>query len=425
MKNYPNQISDFIRIRDTLAVIAEINDAGELDASSSADLGYELVRRRRIEFRGFPTDASDAELEARISQEQEKDAGDQGPLTTARELRRTLRNLGWIDEEADVTEQGLALLETEPGSYDEQALLVEGLLNIAVTDRDGNTHHPVRTLLRLLAIHASRQREGLELALAPLDDSDAEFNRIAALYDIDRDERMAALGISVAQRNNAVKIFPRLAVTAGLVLEDGGLYSLSQDGWSILGQTPTAAAGVIKRRYGRRTTSGRKVTSGTVASRKASKPPRTLSPEEQARAAERLSERTQSHQALVKRVYDLIGDDRGDVFEDEFSYDLLWIPDDAQLPVFLFEMKSVTNETDAYARVRHAVGQLHYYEHFNVRPSIGSREVQLIAAFDAEIPDPLLEFLRRQQIGAIVSTGNSPDTTGLNLKGEQLLDVLL
>lgn len=424
MKNYPNQISDFGRIRDTLAVIADLNAAGDLDPSSSSDLGYALVRLRKIGFRGLPADATDAELEARIALEQLEEPGDQGPLTTARELRRTLRNLGWLDDDAVLTPRGSALLATEPESYAEQALLVEGLLNLAVTDRDGNTHHPVMTLLRLLAIHESHQREGLELALAPLDDSREEFERIKPLYDVTREERMSALGISVAQRNNAVKIFPRLAVTAGLVVEESGLYSLSQDGWAVLGREPRFAAQVIRRRQGRRTTSGRKVSGSTVAARQRSKPPRTLSPEEQARAAERLNERTKSHQALVKRIYSIIGDARGDVFEDEFSYDLLWIPTSASHGAVLFEMKSITNETDAYARVRHAVGQLNYYEYFNVKPSVGSRKILQVAAFDSDIPEALVEFLTHMGVGALLSKGVEP-VVALNPLGQSVLDLLL
>lgn len=423
MKNYPNQISDFGRIRDTLAAIADMNAAGDLDPASSFDLGYALVRLRKIGFRGLPADATDAELEARIALEQQEDHGDQGPMTTARELRRTLRNLGWLDNDAALTPRGISLLATEPGSYNEQALLVEGLLNLEVTDREENTHHPVMTLLRLLGIHESHQREGLELALAPLDDSREEFERVARLYDLSREERMAALGISQAQRNNAVKIFPRLAVTAGLVVEESGTYSLSQDGWAIIGRQPRFAAQVIRKRQGRRTTTGKKVSGSTVAARKRSKPPRTLSPEEQARASARLNERTESHQELVKRVYSIIGDNRGDVFEDEFSYDLLWLPTLPGHGAVLFEMKSITNETDAYARVRHAVGQLSYYEYFNVKPSVGSRKILQVAAFDDDIPKPLVEFLTHEGIGALRSKGVEP-VVALNPLGQSVLDLL-
>jgi hypothetical protein len=423
VKNYPNQVSDFGRFRSTLGLIDQLNQGTTLDTSSDDDLGYELVRRRLIGFRNFPQDATDAQIEARIAQEKLQNTSLQAPLTTARELRRTLRNLGWIDAQTNVTSRGTALLASTPGSYEEQALLVEGLLEIAVTDINGNTHHPVRALLRLLAIHASYQREGLELALEPLNDTDIEFQRAAALYDLPRDQRLSALGISEAQRANAVKIFPRLAVTAGLVIEESHLYSLSQDGWAVLGQTPNAAAVVINKRRGRKTTSGRKVSASTVASRRRNKPPRTLSPEEQARAAARLNERTKSHQELVRRIYDLIGDDNGDVFEDEFSYDLLWVPKPHRAPAVLFEMKSVTNDTDAYARVRHAIGQLSYYDYFYVRPSVGARKIERIAAFDSDIPEALKDFLSHEHVGALKSVAGE-DVEALNQSGKNFLTLL-
>lgn len=423
MKRFPNQFSNFSRIRDHLSVIAELNADHSLDPNSDFDLGYALVRLRKITFRGFPDGATDQQLEARIAEEQLKTPSNQSPQTIARDSRRALRELGWLDDHAELTYRGRALLATEPNSYEEQALLVEGLLTLTASDTAGNIHHPVRTLLHLLEIHASFQREGLELALAPLDDSREAFDRIAPLYDLDRNERMSRLGLTPALRANAVKILPSLAVTAGLVIEEEGLYSLSQDGWAILGHPPQNAARVIRRRRGRRTTSGRKVSGDTVAARNHSRPPRTLSAEEQLRAANRLSDRTKSHQELVKRIYSIIGDDRGDVFEDEFSYDLLWVPKLPGHGAVLFEMKSVTSDTDAYARVRHAVGQLSYYEFFNVKPSVGPRKVRRVAAFDAPIPEPLVEYLTHEGVAVLQSVGVEP-VIALNPLGEEVLDLL-
>lgn len=423
MKRFPNQISDFGRLRDALAVISAMNIEGALDPASDSDLGYRLVRLRKINFRSFPADATDQQLEARIAQEKLKEPSNQSPLTIARDLRRILRLLEWLDQDAALTERGEALLQSEPTSYDEQSRFVAGLLRLEATDDDGNTHHPIRALLRLLSIHSSFHREGLELALAPLNDSNEEFERIAPLYDLSREERMSALGISTSTRDNAVKILPKWAVTAGLVVEVDGEYSLSQDGWAVLGREPVQAASVIKRRRGRRTTAGRKVTGSTVASRSRTSPPRTLSPEEQARAAARLGERTTSHQALVKRVYDRIGDGLGDIFEDEFSYDLLWVPERSTHGAFLFEMKSITGETDAYARVRHAVGQLSYYEYFYVKPSTGGRTITRVAAFDSDIPEPLIEYLNHEKVAALKSV-DGEEVAALNELGQWALDVI-
>jgi hypothetical protein len=425
VKNYPNQASTFERIRGTLALIKELREQGQ-DASSSKVIGYAAARRGLYTFRGLTfAAASPSDLEERIAEEQEKAGSDQGPITFGRELRRTLQDMGWLDGAANVPDEGLAVLASQPGSLGEQALLVGGLLNIATPDRaNQHFHHPVQVMLKLLAIRPSLHRDGLELALEPVDDSDAEFERAARFYELPREERRIALGITRNQRDNAVKIFPSLAVTCGLVVEDDqGYFSLSLEGWSVIGQTSATARQAIQKRRGPRTTVGKLVTCATVAERLNKNPPRTLTAEEQRRAAARRDERTAAHQKLVKRVTALIGDGYGEMFEDEFSYDLLWVPQDQQLPVYLFEMKTITNDTDAYARVRDAIGQLSYYDYFHVSPRTQGRPTVRVAAFDAPVPADLAEYLQHDGIGGVVVPAVGA-AQGINQLGQQMLAVL-
>ncbi|MGY1724742.1 hypothetical protein [Blastococcus sp. SYSU DS0533] len=426
MKNYPNQASSFPRIRDTLYVIDQLNQASE-DATSDEVLGYACAQEGVYTFRGLDgTQATQRELDERIAQERKKPAASQGVRTFARELRRTLRDMGWVDHDAHVTAEGQALLASAAGSIEEQALLVEGLLSIEVTEKGGvSPHHPIPVLLKLLAHRPTQHRDGLELALEPTDDSDAEFNRVRHLYDLPRAQRMSQLGITDYQRANAVKIFPTLAVAAGLVVEDeDGFFSLSQEGWQIIGQptTPATARTRIAKRA-KRTTVGKLVTSKTIAARRSSEPPRTLTKEEQQRAAERLRERTFGHQALVRAMAQLIGDGDGELFEDEFAYDMLWVPFDATKPAILFEMKTITSDVDAHARIRAAVGQLSYYEYFHAKPRLGDREVVRCAVFDHMVPIELRDYLTHENVGAI----HLP-TTGLalalNPRGQEVLDLL-
>lgn len=426
LKNYPNQASTFWRLRDTLSTLSDLGERG-LDVDDDGVLGYAAARQRVYTFRGL-RNPSEAELEARIVTEQQKRSASQGARTFAREVRRTLRDMGWLDAQTRVTEEGARLLASAPNSVEEQALLVEGLLNIRVAEADGiGGNHPVRTMLQLLANRPSMMRMGLELALEPYDDGRGELDRVIALYDLQSPERLAALGITDFQRANAVKVFPTLAEYAGLVVEEDGLHSLSQDGWRILGlpenAAPQQAAQAIRQRRGRRTTVGRLVTNGTAGQRRANRVPRGVTLEEQERAWQRLAERTESHQGIVRRVWAAIGPDRGDIFEDEFSYDLLWVPTNDNEPAVLFEMKSVTTETDAYARVRHAVGQLVYYEYFNVAPTLGERKVVRIAAFDADLPEPLIAFLTAMNVGGLVSEADG-ELKALNPAGRELLERL-
>ena len=428
MKNYPNQASSFERIRATLAVIEDLNQNGH-DPTLDEGLGYACAERGVYTFRSMGTNPTPPQVRARIALERLKPPASQGVRTFARELRRTLRDLGWIDSDAALTAEGQALLASASGSVDEQGLLVEGLMKIVVANKDGSDpHHPVPVLLKLLAAQPSHHREGLELAFEPRDDSDAEFQRVLKLYPLPRDKRIQAIGTTTSQRANAVKILPTLSVAAGLVVEDDdGFFSLSQDGWQLLGQPPTTTTGraakeaIAKR--GRRTTVGKLVTSKTIAKRRNDKPPRTLTPEEQARAAEKLKERTDAHQALVARMAVHIGDGDGEFFEDEFSYDMLWVAYVVDIQAFLFEMKTITGTTDAHARVRAAVGQLSYYEYFHAAPRLKGRGIQRVVVVDADLPEELKDYLTHENIAAIsYLVGATP--VGLNPLGVKVLGLL-
>jgi len=426
MKNYPNQASSFERVRGTLATVRDVVASGR-DPLDDGVLGYEAARNGVYTFRGLDPDPAQADLEARIALEREKPSGSQGARTFARELRRTLSDLGWLDEDALLTTSGEELLTTGDGSIEEQVLLVEGLLRITVASRDtpDEIHHPVHTLLRLLAHRPSHSRVGLELALEPRDDSEEELNRVLALYDLTEEDRAAALGVSQHQRANAVKIFPTLARYAGLVVEDEDrTYALSQDGWQAIGQEPADAGRDIARNRGRRTTVGRLVSPSTIATSRTNRAlPRVLSPDEQQMAAGRLLTRTNEHQLLVSRMAQHLPADGGQLFEDEFSYDMLWIPNDADSAICLFEMKTVTGDVDAYARARDALGQLKYYAYFKVGAPAESRGVELYFVANERIPDAICDFFTTENVGVIVARTGEP-AFSLNLNGERFLDRL-
>jgi hypothetical protein len=422
LKNYAHQISNFRRIRSALALIEEMSHTS-LDPNSDLDFGYEMVRVGLVGFRDLGKEFTSRQLATRVAIEKAEAASLQSPQTTAREIRRTLRDLGWLDTAGAITTAGEDLLTTAEESFQEQSLLVEALLSLAVVDDNGNAHHPVRVLLKLLAIHDSTKREGLELALEPVDDSAAEFARVAALYALSPADRLSAIGATQTQRDNAVKIFPTLALTAGLVVEEDRVYALSQDGWRVIGETPAVARTSLAKRPGRRKTVGRVVTVGSVASRQRNKAPRTLSVEEQERANERLGERTDAHQALVIRVAALIGDGNGTLFADEYSYDLFWLPDGPTEPVVLFEMKTITTSKDSYARAKDTIGQLTYYDYFWIRPTWPDRTVVRIAAFDNEVADELVEFFTHENVGVIISLSDGTATTS-NPLGASFLDRL-
>lgn len=426
MKNYPNQASSFARVRGTLRTISHLLDNGSHPGNNFI-LGYQAARHRVYTFRGLsdPNTTAD-QIESKIAEEVQKPSGSQGAQTFARELRRTLRDMGWIDTQSEITNRGKELLGTDEGSLEEQALLVEGLLRIVATYKgDTTAHHPVRTMLQLLAKQPSRQRVGLELALEPLDDSEQELGRVLRLYDLSIEERTERLGISPHQRANAVKIFPPLALYAGLVsIDDQKVYSLTLEGWQAIGKKPMEAGRAIIRHRGRRTSVGRLVTPSTIASgRNKRSVPRLLSPEEQKMAAGKLTERTASHQLLVERMAANVPEGKGELFEDDFSYDMLWVPKDTSLPIFLFEMKTVTGELDAYSRGRDALGQLRYYAYFNVSPLSEGRDIVSCFVADDVIPEALSRFFAHENVGVIIARPGEQSFSA-NYPGEKILEML-
>jgi hypothetical protein len=247
------------------------------------------------------------------------------------------------------------------------------------------------------------RRDGLELALEAHDDSAAELARVKRMYRMPRPERHAALGVTQVQIDNAVKIFPTLAKTAGLVVEDPpGTWELSPDGSAVVGRTVDDAQQAVRQPRPRSPLARRAVdaaTAGRTSGGSSSAAP--LTPEQQARAAELRDERTERHQELVRRTAALITAE-GQLYEGPVSFDLLWVPHDPTKPIILFEMKTI--DDDAARQVRLAVGQLSWYHYFEVSPEWPDRPVIEVAVVDGAVGSDLAEYLTSENIAALLVT---------------------
>lgn len=464
MKRYPNQASDFGRIRSTLETINSMNHAG-MNVADDETLGYECARRQVYKFRSFDYEnSSTADLEARIDLELAKKADSQGAQTFARDLRRTLHDLGWLGSHNALTPAGKALLASARGSNEEIALLREALIDLEVGDKTGTYFsHPIRVLMHLLASAPTKSRAGLELALEAKDDSPAELQRVLELYStyrtLNSEERAQRLGESKNNIENAVKIFPSLANTAGFIsvskqrdynITPLGLSAiqLSINNPNVQGTSSRSAGGAVpattqtptvpsnpkpgasgpspatqSRGQGKRNvTVGQKKSSSTVGQHGVNRnlPGAPLTADQQNEARRKLNERTVEHQALVRFFAEQIGDARGDIYEDQTSYDLLW-QNDSDKVCHLFEMKTISSDSDA--QVQRAVGQLHYYAFFNVAAAFPGASITKTLIVNAQVHNDLADYLTDQNIGLVYAdAGNS--LTGLNAQGQDLLDLL-
>lgn len=453
MKNYPNQASDFGRIRRTLETIRDLNQQGQ-NVRNDHVLGYECARRQIYTFRNFNYEAATPQsLNARIALEQAKPKSDQGAETFARELRRTLYDLGWLDAQFQLTVDGQSLLASPVGSQTELQLLRDALIDLQVADKSGTyISHPVLVMLHLLDTAPTKARGGLELALEAKDDTPQELQRVIALYqsikDLPAATRAARLGTTLTQVNNAVKIFPSLAVSAGFVDKTPpNDYSITPLGRSAIhtvlgGMTfrnmtarptppPVFVPGTSgpepetkSRGNGRRNvTVGQKKSSNQVGQhgvdRNINSAP--LTPDQQDEARQKLRERTNAHQDLVQYFAGHIGDSRGDIYEDQVSFDLLW-QNSADQVCHLFEMKTIKDDADA--QVQRAVGQLHYYGFFNVATLFPGAEMTKTLVVDDVIHQDLADYLTAQGIGLIHAAKSQGTLDPLNDLGKDLLALL-
>jgi hypothetical protein len=403
VKNFPHQYSDFAKLRGTLATISDLNAAGQ-DVGDDGVLGYELTRRGINTLRERP----DLPLEDRIALIQRRPSGSQGPRTAAREMRRTLLYLGWLDDAWRIRDEGRAFLATDFGSEGERAMWQRALLELSLEDTDGNVSHPIRILLRLVQDHQIVERQGAELALEARDDSDDEYQRVSALVSLPETERIAAIGSSEAAVRDARKILPAFAEQANLIhrASRSAPYTLTEAGIAALGEGFESRR--IDLRDGREARTGRRARGAPRTARSdqirrvAPADPeawRSLSHEEQIAATRLRFERTVRHQNLVARLLEIFQTHEGECFEDTASFDFTYVPS-AGAPIVVFEVKTL--EADELTQTRLAVGQLLSYEFLNVRPRWPDRDIALAVVYEREVDPELVEFLDAIHIAAMV-----------------------
>ncbi len=405
MKNFPNQASDLVRIRRTLQALIDLHDSG-VNVYDDGALGYRLAQLGFYTFRGLDYDASDLaeRLVDRIALEKAKPGSKQGARTNAREMRRTLSALGWIDGSGALTANGAEFLASTPGSQQERAALAEALWELEVTDQGGNSSHPVRVLLDLLAQGPSHNRAGLELALEAKTDSPQELARVRALYALDPSSRAAQLDARKPTIRNAVKILPSLARAAGFAVTDAhNVWTLSPDGAALVGDPRGGARRVVEQsvRARNRPKTRRQVDRDTAGKYPDQPPPAstTLTPEEQEQAKALLAQRTARHQQIVRRLASLINAN-GKMYEDPLSYDLLFVSEHPDKALLLVEVKTVASDAEIQCRL--AAGQLSWYHYFNVSPEWPNRAVREIAVFDKELSSKLVSYLGSEDIAALL-----------------------
>jgi hypothetical protein len=408
LKNFPHQYNDLGKVRRSLEIYQSLLGAG-LDPGKNDLFGYALAEAQVYQFRngpdvepvhydGSPSDVA-VQISNRITQERKKPSSTQGACTAARELRSTLRSLGWIDVAGAVKSTGSSLLATSPFSSEERDVFRKSLMELRVDNA-----HPVRILMRLIDQFQFQSRSGMELALAAADDSVGEFAELGQLLKLTQAERGKALRATDTQIKNAVKILPAWLIQTGLIAQGpDNRYSLTKDGAIALkgssDYSNSISPPIISKPVGSDGSPSLPVPvlpHELARHYENSKAKRILSPDEQVAAANLLLERTKNHQELVRTLGKLCG--KADLYEDVAAYDLVRVPE--QGDIILWEVKTV--DGDETAQVRRAAEQLSFYEYFYVRRRWQNRPVRLAAVFDSELKKDLCDYLQYLNIGAFV-----------------------
>jgi hypothetical protein len=424
-----------------LSTISELHARGA-NVLDDGVLGYQLVRNDIYRFRGQVPD-----LEARIAQEHQKPLSDQGPRTAARDGRRTLQLLGFIDSQGAVTDVGNLLLDYRQGTPEELSLWRQAVIAMRV-NADGNVSHPMRILLRLLADRGPLARGELALALEATNDGEVEYERIRALVPIQearergdalvvRSQRdiehakaldqmnpadpeyqrlfpirqaldRGAMVVTQSSLANSVKILPALALQLNLAVDYGDdRLAISAEGEALyradfqfgeIGppQHPVDRAPGRPRRR-RAASNPRKIVPGQPPTRFDPDAFAARSPEEQIETVRLRLERTNRHQEVVYSVARAFAA-RFEVLEDPDSFDALLIPPERALNNYLLEIKTL--DLDEVDQTNRGVAQLFWYRWAKLPPAVDEENVLLGIVYDRNPQEETCDYLQSLGIAA-------------------------
>lgn len=343
-----------------------------------------------------------------IQREQGKIPSNQGPRTFARDLRRTLLLLSFLEHtgtsEWQVTATGQRVLSLpDPPDPDATAVWTDAVVNLSLPDPSGGPAiHPARSMLRIVASTPGVEKRWLAFSLDMRDDSEGELDRVRALQRLNFEAALESVGAGNYMAANAVKILPSLLEQLGLLSIQRGTCTLTPSGLSFLvpaTQIPLPGR-PVRIRQARR---GREVAETDDIQEHPLVPGRIRSTEDQLHSAALLEERTGQHQQLVRRIVNLLKDSRrvAEVRVSDDAFDILAFTQEPS-EILLIEAKTTRNDSLIQARV--ALGQLLFYEYFDVNPIAEGHSVRKVVAFDSEPEEQVREFLAAYDVACLIAS---------------------
>jgi hypothetical protein len=388
MKNFPHQINQLPRLTNALEVFARlIRDAA--NANDDGVVGDALARARVYTFRN-----EKGSVESLLNAEHRKPHGSQGTRTCARDLRRFFHLLNFImpvaEQRLEITPlAGSLLVLHEAGAAAEMKdIWRQALWNLALEDETGCSH-PYRLLMRLVAEKPGLPKPYAGLCLEARDDSEEEFARIIEIAGhANPRETMDALA-TAHMAKNAVKILPSIAEQLGDLREDHDFFYPSERVTAALPENATGHVSAADIQQALRQPSAPRVREPGNARRA----PAASGPITRSYDPDILAGRTNAHDACLDRLCGLFP---ARIARLEADYDLLLL--DAR-HALIVEAKTI--RSDARIQVRLGLGQILYYEYFDVIPGFRDKTILRLVLTDRPIPEDLQAFLAAHRIGVV------------------------
>jgi hypothetical protein len=214
---------------------------------------------------------------------------------------------------------------------------------------------------------------------------------MAALESIGAGQYMAA---------NAVKILPSLLEQLGIMSIQEGTCNLTPSGLFLIGATEVLLP--EQRFITRQVRRGHTITDPADIPEHPSVPGRVRGTEEQIHSMALLEERTIQHQQIVREIVKLLTISRqvSEIRTSDDAFDVLAFSV-ARPEILLIEAKTLRG--DALIQSRIALGQLLFYEFFDIRPVAEGRYIKKVVAFDSEPGQQAREFLATYDVVCLVT----------------------
>jgi hypothetical protein len=388
MKNFPHQINQLPKLTRAVGVFLRLVVAGG-EVSDDGVVGDALAKAEVYTFRipGYKT------VDELLTSEHRKPTASQGTRACARDLRRFFSLLGFIWQtndgvwEASASAKSLLALNQDKERSNANDIWRQALLGLELTDETGSSH-PYQILLRLVTAIAGLPKPYSGLCLEARNDSDAELARIrkVATRPNPSDTMNALAGPHMAK--NSIKILPSIAEQLGDIRDEGNRLYISDWVADALASEDATESGeeVVRRLVRRPYAPRRRLIAGQRREQGVAQPvARSFDPD-------RVGARYNAHEDCLDRLSKLFP---AEVERLQATYDLLLV-----IPQTVLLVEAKTIRADAGRQVRAALGQLFYYEHFDVAPLHPEKKILRLVLTDSELTEELQKFLTKHQIGA-------------------------